>query len=197
MRTDRHDVLDRRQPILDRLEVTEELGAHHDDPRLRVLDDVQHLRRREPPVHRHANGAQLGQATDDVEELGAVLLDVGDPVAESDSGRPERLRGPTGPRVKLGEGDGPVADDECRRVRAARCVHADDVGDGRDIGIGHGQLLGCSRCRFIIALTAPGAMVLTAWAVTAMRGAMRTGRTRAAVIIQSAASSALNPGRPS
>ena len=96
-------MLDTRQPILDRLEVTEELGAHHDDARLRVLDDVQHLRRREPPVHRHANGAQLGEATHDVEELGAVLLDVGDPVAESDSGRPERLGGPAGPRVKLGE----------------------------------------------------------------------------------------------
>ena len=34
-------------------------------------------------------------------------------------------------------------------------------------------------------------------AVTAIRGAMRTGRIRAAVIIQSAASSALSPGSPS
>ena len=56
---------------------------------------------------------------------------------------------------------------------------------------------GCSRCRFIIALSQPGAKVSRAWAVTAIRGAMRTGRVRAAVTIQSAASAALSAGSPS
>ena len=47
------------------------------------------------------------------------------------------------------------------------------------------------------ASTAAGAMLLIACAVTAIRGAMCTGRWRAAVRIQPAASSADNPGRPS
>ena len=38
---------------------------------------------------------------------------------------------------------------------------------------------------------------VTAFAVTAIRGAMRTGRVRAAVTIQSAASSEVSAGRPS
>ena len=40
------------------------------------------------------------------------------------------------------------------------------------------------------ALSQPGATVSSALAVTAIRGAMRTGRVRAAVTIQSAASAA-------
>ena len=59
------------------------------------------------------------------------------------------------------------------------------------------QSFGWTRCRFIIASTALGATLLSTEAVTAMRGAIRTGRVRAAVIIQSAASSALSPGSPS
>lgn len=56
---------------------------------------------------------------------------------------------------------------------------------------------GWTRCRFITASTRPGATVLSALAVTAMRGAICTGRVRAAVSIQSAASAADNPGSPS
>ena len=46
----------------------------------------------------------------------------------------------------------------------------------------------------MIASTAPGATLFSAWAVSAIRGAIRTGRVRAAVTIQSAASAAVNPG---
>ena len=60
----------------------------------------------------------------------------------------------------------------------------------------HGQELGCSRCLFISALSNPGATVSSALAVTAIRGAMRTGRVRAAVTIQSAASSGVSAGSP-
>ena len=48
----------------------------------------------------------------------------------------------------------------------------------------------------MIASTALGATLFRACAATAMRGAIRTGRVFAAVIIQSAASDALNPGSP-
>ena len=52
-------------------------------------------------------------------------------------------------------------------------------------------------CRFMIAFTHPGATVSSALAVTAIRGAMRTGRVRAAITIQSAASAAVSAGSPS
>ena len=178
--------------------MAEELGSHDDDPGLRILDDVQHLRWREPPIHRHANGTQLGEAADDFEEFGAVLLDEGDPIAEADTGRPERLGGLAGPRVELRERDGPFADDQRRRRRAEAARGRARCRRWSRSRVGHGQLLGCSALPFHHARsTAPGATLFTAWAVTAIRGAIRTGRTRAAVIIQSAASSALNPGRPS
>ena len=60
-----------------------------------------------------------------------------------------------------------------------------------------GQEPGCSRCRFMIALTQLGATASRAFAVTAIRGAMRTGRVRAAVTIQSAASAGVSAGSPS
>ena len=122
-------------------EMAEELGSHDDDLGLRILDDVQHLRRREPPVHRHANGTQLGESADDLEELCAVLLDEGDAIAEADTGRAERLGGLAGPRVELRERDRPFADDERRGVGPNPRLDAHDVGDGCDLG-GHGQLLG-------------------------------------------------------
>ena len=97
------------------------------------------------------------------------------------------MRSPT----TQGDGVGPLG-----------AVHAHDVGDGGDIGLRHGrgvsQSFGWTRCRFIIALTAAGRDSCPARvAVTAIRGAMRTGRVRAAVTIQSAASAALSAGRPS
>jgi hypothetical protein len=49
----------------------------------------------------------------------------------------------------------------------------------------------------MIALTHPGATVSSALAVMAIRGAIRTGRLRAATIIQSAASAGVSAGRPS
>ena len=177
--------------------MTEEFIADDDGARLRILDDVQHLRRREPPIHRNANGAQFREAEDDLEEFGAVLLDEGDAIAETHARRPERLRDLAGTGIELRERKGPVAGDQRHGIRSPRRVDAHDVGDAGDGGVRHGQALGCMRCRFIRASTAPGAKLLASCAVTAIRGAMRTGRTRAAVIIQSAASAALRPGRPS
>ena len=52
-------------------------------------------------------------------------------------------------------------------------------------------------CRFMIAFTQPGATVSRARAVMAIRGAIRTGRVRAAITIQSAASAAVSAGSPS
>ena len=59
------------------------------------------------------------------------------------------------------------------------------------------QLLGWMRRRFMMASTAAGARLFIACAVTAIRGAIRIGRVRTAVTIQSAASSAVRPGLPS
>ena len=67
------------------------------------------------------------------------------------------------------------------------------AGFGRDTVC---QEPGCSRWRFISVLTQPGATLSRALAVTAIRGAMRTGRVRAAVTIQSAASAGVSAGRP-
>ena len=177
----------------DGLDVADEVGADDDRGGPAVADDVRHLRRRQPPVHRHADRAELGQAEHRDEELGAVAVDERHPFTGSDAGRGERLRGPAGQRVEVAEGEGAVVDDQGRGVGALAAVHPDHIGDAAD----HGQSLGCMRCRFIRVSTAAGAMLLIACAVTAMRGAMLTGRCRAAVMIQPAASAADSPGSPS
>jgi hypothetical protein len=69
---------------------------------------VQHLGRGQSPVHGDCDGAQFRQAANDFEELGAVLFDERDPLAEPDPGSPERLGGLAGPLIELGEGDGAV-----------------------------------------------------------------------------------------
>ena len=58
-------------------------------------------------------------------------------------------------------------------------------------------LFGWSRCRLIIVVASPGTTVFSACAASAIRGAIRTGRVRAAVIIQPAASSEVRAGKPS
>jgi hypothetical protein len=79
------------ETLFNRLHVSEELRADHDHLRLRVIDDVQHLRRGQLPIHGYADGSEFGESTDDLEEFGAVLLDERDPVAEPDACGPERL----------------------------------------------------------------------------------------------------------
>ncbi len=125
---------ERRQLILDRLETAEELGTHDDDACLGILDDVPHLRCGETPIHRHANGTQLGEAADHLEELRTVLLDERDAIAETHTGCAKRLGGLAGPRVQLGERDPPIADDECGGFGPKPRLDAHDVGDGSDIG---------------------------------------------------------------
>ena len=68
------------RPVLDLLDVADELGPHDDDLGACVVDDLQHLGGRQPPVHRDVDGPELGQAEGDLEEFGAVLLDERDPV---------------------------------------------------------------------------------------------------------------------
>jgi hypothetical protein len=55
---------------------------------------------------------------------------------------------------------------------------------------------GRMRWRFISAVAQPGPMVSSAFAATAIRGAIRTGRLRAAVTIQSAAYCGVSAGIP-
>ena len=80
MRADHDD--GRVQLILDGFEVVDELLAHHHGGRAGVGDDVAHLGCGQPPVHRHADSAQLRQTESDVEEFGAVALHERDPVPE-------------------------------------------------------------------------------------------------------------------
>ena len=75
-----------------------------------VVDDLRHLGRGQPPVHGHADRAELGQAESDLEELGAVLVDERDPVTETHAGGPEGVGGPARAGVELAEGDRPLAD---------------------------------------------------------------------------------------
>ena len=151
--------------------------------------------RGQPPVDRDADSAQLGQTESDVEEFGAVALDERHPVPVPDAGVGEGLRRPAGPVIQLAVGDGVVTDDQGRSVGPMPAVAANDVDEG--CGSTGFSPLGCIRWRFMIVSTAAGAMLLIAWAVTAIRRRDADRAVRAAVIIQSAASSAVSPGRPS
>ena len=91
------------EAIFDRLHVTEELRADHNHLRLCVIDDVQHLRRGQPPIHGYADGSEFGQSTDHFEKFGAVLLDERDPVAGPDACGAERLCGLARTGVEFGE----------------------------------------------------------------------------------------------
>ena len=57
-----------------------ELRADDHDLGLRVVDDLRDLGRRQPPVDRHVDRAELGQAEGDLEPLEAVLVEERDPV---------------------------------------------------------------------------------------------------------------------
>ena len=53
----------------------------HEGPRLGVVEDVPQLRRREPPVDRHRDRAEVVGREDRLEELGAVVREQADDVA--------------------------------------------------------------------------------------------------------------------
>ena len=53
----------------------------HQGPRAGVLEDVPHLGRREPPVDRHRDGAQVVGGEDRLQELGAVVREQGHDIA--------------------------------------------------------------------------------------------------------------------
>ncbi len=201
--TDGDDRVHLRELVLDGLDVAEELRPDHDDLGAGILDDLQHLGRGQPPVHRDADGPELGQSEGDFEEFGAVLLDERDPVTGSDAGGRNALaawlerasssakvmvRSPTTQR----DGVGTLrrrARERCRRRLAMSAVgmaHLNTAG-----------VQGWTRLSLHDRVDRnSGATVSNARAVTAIRGAMRTGRVRAAVTIQSAASAAVSAGRP-
>ena len=69
----------------------------HQRTRFRVVEDVAQLRRREPPVDRHRDHAEVVRGEDALEELGAVVREQADHVAGADPAlvQPGRQRGGT------------------------------------------------------------------------------------------------------
>ena len=95
-----------------------ELGVDVEDAGAGVLDDVLHLVGREPEVDRHQHPAVAGDAEERGVEPGAVVRDVGDPLAEPDAELVELRR--LGPRELAHPRVGQVAERLRRAGRARR-----------------------------------------------------------------------------
>ena len=132
MRTDDHDLLDRREVALDRVEHGHELLAHDQHLRLRVVDDVRDLGCGEPPVHRDVDGVDLRPADQDVEVLRPVLVEEGDPVLRVDALGEQGIRHAARALVQLAVGDAAIAHAQRNMVTAFDAVDSGQVGDARD-----------------------------------------------------------------
>ena len=122
--------MDTRELVRDVFDVTEELGPDDDHCSTGVVDDLQHLGGRQPPVHGDDDGPELGQSECDFEEFDAVLLDERDPVPEPDACGPEGVGGLTRPGVQLAVSDDALTHDEGGDISPLGAVHPHDVGDG-------------------------------------------------------------------
>ena len=79
---------------LDALHRLLELGVDVEDAGTPVLDDVGDLLRREPEVDRHEHPSEAGDAEEGGVEPGAVVREVGDPLADADAELVELRMGP-------------------------------------------------------------------------------------------------------
>ncbi len=120
--------LDRREVGLDRVDAREELGPRQQDPRGRVVEDLRDLRWRQPPVDRGEHRADLHRAEQELEELGHVLVEDGDPIAALDARGPQGARDLVRARVELAEGERPILVRDRRRVLVVDATLADQVG---------------------------------------------------------------------
>ncbi len=95
----------------------------HERARFGVLEDEPQLRRREPPVDRHRDRAEMVGGEDRREELDAVVREQPDDVAGADAACVQPARQRRGPVRHRPVGDDLVAEDGDRLVRrAARVV---------------------------------------------------------------------------
>ena len=106
MLSDDDDLLDGREVALDRVEHGRELLADDEDLRLRVIDDVRDLGRREAPVHRDVDGVHLRGTDEHVEVLGAVLVEERDSLLRVDALGDQRVRDPVRAPVEPAVGVG-------------------------------------------------------------------------------------------
>ena len=74
----RHDLADGFQPVADLLDDGKVLFADEQDLGLGIVDDVQDLGRREPPVDRDHDAIGLGHAEQQLEEEVAALVEMRD-----------------------------------------------------------------------------------------------------------------------
>ena len=86
-------------------------GVGDQDLRARMTQDVRHLFRDEPGVHRDQNPARQRHREVGDEHLGQVRHQVGDPVARLDAGRAQRPRHPRGFGFQFGVAEPPPAVD--------------------------------------------------------------------------------------
>ena len=85
MLADHDDLLDGPERRRHLRELCGELTTDDQHADVRVVDDVGHLRRGEPPVHGDVDRVQLSAAEEQLEVLGAVLVDERDAVLLADT----------------------------------------------------------------------------------------------------------------
>ena len=99
--------------------------------RARVGHDRRQLGRRQPPVERHRDRADLARRDEQLDDLGCAAVQVRDTRARARARREQQLSQPARPLVELRVGDRAVAVADRDRVGTLRCMPADDVRDSQ------------------------------------------------------------------
>ncbi len=118
----------------DLLDDGHELLAHREHLGLGVGDDHRDLRRGQAEVHRRRHRVELGRAVEELELLGAVLVEVRDVVALSHPRRLQRLRDPARPLVELPVGELLVTPAQGRVIGLLLGPVSDEVSGGHQLG---------------------------------------------------------------
>ena len=99
-----------------------------------VVDDLAHLRRRQPPVHVDQHRVDLRRREGQLEVVGRVLLDARDAVVGLHAGGEERVGELAAPLVELAPGDLAIAVHDGDLIGPLRPVQPHDP---RDVGDAH------------------------------------------------------------
>ena len=101
----------------DAVDMRLEIGLGEDDRDRGIVQNVQMLGRREPPVERHQHGAEARASEHQIEQLRAVIAEMGDAVAAADA-EPmlQHARERHDAPLELGVGDGRALEQDRRPV---------------------------------------------------------------------------------
>jgi hypothetical protein len=129
----RHDPPNGAQLAGDLVDDRKEFLADEQDLGLGVVDDMQHFRRRQAPVHRHHHRTGLGHAEQKLEIEVAALVEMGHPCPRPDTLGNQPLRDAAGGAVQRGVARRPALVDQGGCIRPVGGMRARNIGEAKHL----------------------------------------------------------------